>query len=440
MPIQFGSHKILHLGVLLLGCISGVCPANIVILHPAYSGSHHIALRNFGDHLVSRGHNVTQIKFRMSNANHVANTQVNILDLALQDPEGTCAYVNHQGEMEINKEVGQLLWNRGADLTTLPRDLFCLAGVHCQSLFYDPDVIRLFNETRFDLAIVDLIANECGVALAKSVHVPIVTFWGFSFQGGEVALTSNFNNPAIVPTFFSALGIRMNFLERTYNFVLSMIHYGFEVRQANIAQGFISERFPDLPPVGQMIHDLDMHFVNTDFYVDTPKAMSPNTKYIGGIHLREGHPLPQEYDDFYRDAHHGVILFSMGYTGFHPEAVPSSVIANFLTAFGRLQQKVIVKYDKDFIPFTPSNVMVVDWVPQQDILDVVFTYCVVASLITSQRPQWSTITLEGLFLIVCILATTAALVVTVLIALPLALAQWGLLTVTNWANILYHRL
>ena len=36
--------------------------ANILILHPIYCGSHEFVLRALGDHLVSRGHKVTQVR------------------------------------------------------------------------------------------------------------------------------------------------------------------------------------------------------------------------------------------------------------------------------------------------------------------------------------------------------------------------------------------
>lgn len=35
--------------------------ANILILHPIYCGSHELVLRNLGDYLVKRGHQVTQV-------------------------------------------------------------------------------------------------------------------------------------------------------------------------------------------------------------------------------------------------------------------------------------------------------------------------------------------------------------------------------------------
>ena len=33
---------------------------------------------------------------------------------------------------------------------------------------------------------VDIISNECGLALAAALKLPVVGFWGFSFVGGEV--------------------------------------------------------------------------------------------------------------------------------------------------------------------------------------------------------------------------------------------------------------
>ena len=36
--------------------------ANILMLHPVYCGSHEFLLRNMGDQLVGRGHEVTQVR------------------------------------------------------------------------------------------------------------------------------------------------------------------------------------------------------------------------------------------------------------------------------------------------------------------------------------------------------------------------------------------
>ena len=68
-------------------------------------------------------------------------------------------------------------------------------------------------------------------------------------------------------------------------------------------------------------------------------------------------------------AEHGVVLFSWGYTGFRPEEIPATVITEIMEAFSQLKQKVIMKFDKEMLPVKASaNVLVTEWVPQQDIL------------------------------------------------------------------------
>lgn len=64
----------------------------------------------------------------------------------------------------------------------------------------------------------------------------------------------------------------------------------------------------------------------------------------------------------------GVILFSLGYTGFEASAVPGEVMGAFLSAFARLQQRVLLRFNPALLPTTPDNVMVMDWLPQHDIL------------------------------------------------------------------------
>ena len=45
-----------------LALFSTLDGANILVLHPIYSGSHEHVLRNVGEHLMkNRGHNVTQV-------------------------------------------------------------------------------------------------------------------------------------------------------------------------------------------------------------------------------------------------------------------------------------------------------------------------------------------------------------------------------------------
>ena len=133
-----------------------------------------------------------------------------------------------------------------------------------------------------------MISNECSLALARSLGVPVVGYWGFSFHGGEVMYSSVFNPPSLVPGFFSGFSSKMNFFERVVNFVLYIGHDLFMMQQAAAATRHIRRRFPELLPVSKLVHDVDVTIVNTNFFVDCSRLVSPDVKYVGGLHLRPG--------------------------------------------------------------------------------------------------------------------------------------------------------
>lgn len=271
-----------------------VSGSNVLIIHPVYSGSHHIVMKQFGDYLVTRGHTVTQVKFQQANRHSSPDTNVTVIDLKIRDRNGECTrYINPTGKFDLRTMASSLLFEDGHNLNSLPIDIFCLTKCHCDTLFGDPALYARLNASRFDVAVVDLIANECGLALVKALDLPVATFWGFSFQGGEVSLTSAFNPPSIVPGFFSRLHARMSFFERVFNFLLVCGHRVMLTLQLALAQSYVSARFPDLPPLEELVHKTDIHLLNVNFITESPRLLTPNMKHIGGPHLREGKPLSE---------------------------------------------------------------------------------------------------------------------------------------------------
>ena len=76
----------------------------------------------------------------------------------------------------------------------------------------------------------------------------------------------------------------------------------------------------------------------------------------------------QDYKSFIEGAINGVILFSLGFTGFDSKDIPTAVVTAFLSAFSQLQQRVIMRFDPKYLPYKPNNVMAEEWIPQQEIL------------------------------------------------------------------------
>ena len=72
---------------------------------------------------------------------------------------------------------------------------------------------------------------------------------------------------------------------------------------------------------------------------------------------------------FLDGAEEGAILFSMGFI-FNPTIVPQERVEAFLSAFRKLPQRVIFKYDLNYNLSlkVPANVLLVPWVPPQAVL------------------------------------------------------------------------
>ena len=60
-----------------------------------------------------------------------------------------------------------------------------LQTIHCENMLgdYVADAITK-DPTPYDIAIVDLMFNECGLALAHRLGAPAVGYWAFSFSSG----------------------------------------------------------------------------------------------------------------------------------------------------------------------------------------------------------------------------------------------------------------
>ena len=121
--------------------------------------------------------------------------------------------------------------------------------------------------------------------------------------------------------------------------------------------------------------------INTNYVLDYPRPQPPTFINIGGIQIKKNPGvLPQNIKNFMDSAEDGVVLFTMGFI-FDSKAVPKSMIDRLMSAFERLPQKVIFKYDpKGTGLVVPSNVLVLPWVPQQAILahpntKVFITHC-----------------------------------------------------------------
>ncbi|XP_067351374.1 UDP-glucuronosyltransferase 2B15-like isoform X3 [Channa argus] len=106
--------------------------------------------------------------------------------------------------------------------------------------------------------------------------------------------------------------------------------------------------------------------MRVDFAFEYPRPTMPNVVYMGGFQCTPAKPLPQDLEDFVQSSgEHGVIIMSMG--TFVSE-LPADMTNEIAAAFAKLPQKVIWRHKGNRPATLGNNTLIVDWMPQNDLL------------------------------------------------------------------------
>jgi len=97
------------------------------------------------------------------------------------------------------------------------------------------------------------------------------------------------------------------------------------------------------------------------------RPVPPTMVYCGMMQCRPPTPLPQDLQQFMDTAKEGVVYVSFG-SVLQGSQVPKDKLAAMIQAFGKLKEKVLMKWESDTMEDKPDNVMVKSFLPQQDIL------------------------------------------------------------------------
>ena len=92
----------------------------------------------------------------------------------------------------------------------------------------------------------------------------------------------------------------MSFLERLYNFNLHVAHILYMYFQFFYANYYIQEKFPDEPPIDEIVQKLEFIMVNSNEFVDYPRLLPPNVIQVGGLQIKEPKDLPQVQYNYYK--------------------------------------------------------------------------------------------------------------------------------------------
>lgn len=172
-----------------------------------------------------------------------------------------------------------------------------------------------------------------------------------------------------VPHPFLSFTEKMNFYQRAMNMITFMIEeYNYHIHHLPKQKRLYEKYFPNAKKsFHEMFRSSAMVFANTHVSISSARPVLSNMIDIGGIHINEPKPLPDDIRNFLESAENGFILFSMG-SVIQANKWPVSKREAFINTFKNLKLKVIWKYENETLPNKPDNVYISSWIPQRDIL------------------------------------------------------------------------
>ncbi|XP_072220591.1 UDP-glucuronosyltransferase 1A1-like [Leuresthes tenuis] len=324
-------------------------------------GSHWVGIKAIVQEMGRRGHRVTvvmpEISMRMGAGKHYDTVTYPVpydqayIDFVLsshKDIMGKSA----QGFVEkIKSRFSQIQMITGFIHTT------------AESLLFNTSLISHLAQQGFDAVLTDPMVPT-GSLIARKLGIPSINL----LRGIPCSLdmkAAGCPSPAsYVPRFFTRYTDRMNFKERVINTLVALLEPLFcrllYWRFDQIAHQFLEEEVS----VAEVLSDSAMWLLRIDFTLEFPRPLMPNVVLVGGINCDVRNPLPEDLNSWV-SGQHGFVVFTLGSM---VSDLPQEITSAFLEAFRQIPQKVIWRYTGQVPDNIPANVMMMKWVPQNDLL------------------------------------------------------------------------
>ncbi|XP_063044180.1 UDP-glucuronosyltransferase 2C1-like [Engraulis encrasicolus] len=363
MPLSYLSIPFMS----LLLCWPAMLHAGKVLVFPQ-DGSHWVNMKVLIQELHARGHSVTVVRpvdswYIQEVSPHYSSITVDVA--AGSDEAFFRSFVSRQ--LQIQRQ-GSSFWTPLAMARELTEKFYEVHRKVCEMVVHildDPELMLKLREADFDVVLTDP-ASGGGVVLAHYLKLPLVFNVRWTVHGeGHFAIAPSPLSYVPMPT--GKLTDRMTFLERVRN----VLTYGFRMFLYRRTVGpsysaLVSKYFGPGIDYFELFQAADIWLMRVDFVFEFPRPTMPNVVYMGGFQCKPAKPLPQDLEDFVQSSgQHGVIIMSLGTL---VSQLPSDIANDVAAAFAELPQKVIWRYTGDRPSALGNNTLLVDWMPQNDLL------------------------------------------------------------------------
>ncbi|XP_068611746.1 UDP glucuronosyltransferase 5 family, polypeptide G1 [Brachionichthys hirsutus] len=356
------------LAVLFSLLLRATCCSGSRILVVPIDGSHWINMELILRELHSRGHNITVLRSAKTWFIPYISPVYTSINVSMLEDETDINFYNNMIRNVMDCPSSWSLIHtfcKRRIITSMLASGHRILARAATRMIEDPVFVKTLQDAEFDLMLTDP-GLTIGVLLGSYLQLPMVynVRW---MNTGEGHFSVAPSPVSYVPLSGSELRDRMDLFERTTN----MFHYLYSafVQYAIINAAYsdlIQRHFPPGTDLMSMQQEAHIWLVRTDFVFEFPRPAMPNVVHIGGFQCKKAHPLPAELETFMQSSgRHGVVVMSLGTL---LSTLPQEITEAIAVAFAHLPQKVVWKFVGEMPSSLGNNTMLIDWLPQNDLL------------------------------------------------------------------------
>uniref|UniRef100_A0A1Y1KDC8 UDP-glucuronosyltransferase n=2 Tax=Photinus pyralis TaxID=7054 RepID=A0A1Y1KDC8_PHOPY len=339
---------------MLIGIQSVAHSSRILGIFHEPSFSHQILGRKLLFELATRGHNVTMLTPVLPK-HEVPNFTAMQLDLKGQ---GTSAAGGN-----LFKFFDAKMWSTMVNMDEV-------GLLWTETVLKEKNLQRLLQSNQqFDIVIMEQLGNHAlkGICYYYNAICVVLSTMGPTWLTNEQM--RNPSNPSFMPDMLTNYPPKMTFFQRFYNAFVQLVQqvyfYTYTVNRHN---DLLQKYFPGSPHMREILYNVSLVLLNSHYSTSNPAANLPNVVEIGGFHIDPPKQLPSAIELFLDEAQQGAIYFSMG-SNLQVQHMDKVKLEAIVKRLGQLPQKVLWKLDSTVTPpGLPSNIMLVKWAPQLDVL------------------------------------------------------------------------
>ncbi|XP_045478603.1 UDP-glycosyltransferase UGT5-like [Harmonia axyridis] len=323
--------------------------ANILSLFHTPSKSHSILGLKLAEGLVKKGHHVTFVSpFKFDPMENLTLVNLKAVlehkeksDKEMTKPGGPSIFSMVQNFLQSTSTVNELFWN-------------------------DPNIQKVIKEKpKYDLVIVLSFLHDAMLGIGHHLGAPTIVF---NLVGSSSFWNQYVANPTMVYSRNPLINVPTDKFWGRLSTVFGNMAMGYMSYQTNILnQGLLDKYLPNSPQIYDLQRNVSVVLANSHVSIEPARPYVPNMIQIGGFHVQNTKPLPDEFRTFLDGAEKGAILFSLG-SNIKVGMLGEERIKGMLKVLGEVSpMRVIFKTEMQH-ENVPKNIMVKSWVPQADIL------------------------------------------------------------------------